>query len=141
MATNRETVRDAFLTLVEAGLTSAQEHYGYRVGDFEGQSPVVVVSSAGQLPRRATMQGSRTTVRLQVDTFVLYSDGDSWGEDDAEDALDALAMQLAGVVDDNQNTANWFALSFPQMSARNSVAIGGQEYAHEAFLVDVECWG
>ena len=49
--TNRETVRDALGTLLSAALVGtgkpAQAFYGYMVGDFAGQSPVVVLTSSG----------------------------------------------------------------------------------------------
>lgn len=45
--TNRETVRDAFTTLLSTALVGSglpvQAVYGYKIGDFQGQSPIVIV--------------------------------------------------------------------------------------------------
>lgn len=126
--------------LVGTGLPVAAV-YGYQVGDFAGQSPVVVVSSAGSQRVRMTRAGSRATFYLLISTFVLYSDNASWGEDDAEDAIDAIEALLADVIDDNQVTANWQALDYSDRSQRISVEIGGEEYIYEAVEISVEVFG
>ncbi len=142
MASNRGTVRKAFATLLTTALGSlAQAVYNYRIGDFGAQSPVVTVSSAGILRKRITMQGSRATMFLQVDVFVLYSDLGSWGEDEAEDRIDDIEAAIAGVVDANQPHANWYALSQPERSQRVDVEIGGVEYIREVLTVAVEVLG
>lgn len=148
MASNRETVRDAFVTLLRASLTGAgnpaEYVYGYRVGDFLGWSPVVVVSSAGSARQRMTVQGGWHKVYLQVDTFVLYSDGDDWTEGMAEDRLDLLESSIAAVIDANQVTAQWKAINYTgvnQRSARIDVEIGGVEYARESMLLEFETYG
>lgn len=142
MASNRETARDALAALLTTALSSLVEDvYNYRIGDFAGASPVVTVSSAGTVRRRATMQGSRATVYLQVDVFVLYSDEGSWGEDEAEDRIDAIESAIAGVVDANQQTDDWFALSHSERSQRVDVEIGGVEYIREMITLAAEVWG
>lgn len=142
---NRETARDALTALLSAALTGTsgivQEVYGYRVADFAGKSPVVVVSSAGSQRKRRTMQGSGNTVYLQVDTFVLYADGDTWGEDDAEDRLDAIEAAIAGVISDNENATNWYSLRQDGRSNRVDVPVGGVEYAREVTVVAAEVMG
>ena len=142
MASNRETARDALATLLETALDSlVEEGYNYRIGDFEGKSPVVVVSSAGSTRQRSTFQGSRMTAYFQVDVFVLYSDGSSWGEDEAEDRIDAIESAIAGVVDANQATDNWHALTFSERSQRIDVEVGGLEYVREMITLAAEVWG
>ncbi len=142
MASNRATVRKAFAALLTSALgTLAQKVYDYRVGDFGTQNPVVTVSSSGILRRRATFAGSRATMYLQVDVFVLYSDLGSWSEDDAEDRLDDIEAAIAGVIDANQPNANWLALSQAERSQRVDVEIGGVEYIREMLLVAVEVLG
>jgi hypothetical protein len=142
VASSRHTVRDAMTTILQAALVGAglpvAAVYGYQVGDFAGQSPVVVVSSAGSRRIRMTRAGSRATFYLLISTFVLYSDGATWGEDDAEDAIDAIEALLADVIDDNQVTANWQALDYSDRSQRISVEIGGEEYIYEAVEIAVE---
>lgn len=142
MASNRKTIRKAFADLLETALSSlAQTVYDYRVGDFAGATPVVVVSSGGSLRTRATYQGSKAQMFLQVDVFVLYSDGGSWGEDDAEDAVDDIEAAIAGVIDANQATANWFSLTPGERSQRLDVTVGGVDYIRESITVVVGTWG
>jgi hypothetical protein len=142
MASNRATVRKAFAALLTTALgTLTQAVYSYRVGDFGAQNPVVTVSSVGIQRKRATMQGSRATMFLQVDVFVLYSDQAAWGEDDAEDRIDDIEAVIAGVIDANQAQANWFALSQADRSQRVDVEIGGVEYIREMITVAVEVLG
>jgi len=72
---------------------------------------------------------------FQVDVFVLYSDQGSWGEDDAEDAIYTIEAAIAGVIDANQQTANWAALDLEGRSQRVDVEIGGVEYVRESMIV------
>lgn len=106
-AINRETVRDAFTALLSTALVGtglpAQAVYGYQVGDFGSQSPVVVVSDAGSMRSVMTGLGSRAEFLFNIFVFVLYTDGSSWNEDDAEDALDAIEKIIADVLDANQH--------------------------------------
>lgn len=142
---NRETVRDAMAALLNTALVGtglpAQVVYAYRVGDLGGQSPVVVVSSAGSERPRMTAAGGRTTVRLQVDVFVLYSDESTWGEDEAEDRLDLIEKTIAETVEANQVTTNWQAVDYAAPSERVDVEVGGLEYAREMILLRVEVFG
>lgn len=146
MAANRETVRDALATLLQAALVGSgkpvQAVYNYRTGDFAGASPVVSVFSHGADRRRLTARGSRARFFLQVDIFVVYAleDG-TWTEAQAEDALDAVELLIAGVVDANQVTAYWGALDYVMESTRYDVAIGGIEYIQEAILLVAEVYG
>lgn len=142
MASNRKTVRSAFATLLETALSTLVEKvYDYRIGDFEGQNPVVTVSSAGSQRQRWTFAGSRALFFLQVDVFVLYSDEGTWGEDDAEDRVDDIEAAIAGVVDAYQQTADWFALDLVDRSQRVDVEVGGDEYVREAITVAVGVGG
>jgi acetaldehyde dehydrogenase (acetylating) len=142
MASNRGTVRKAFAALLTTALGSlTQAVYDYRMGDFGTQNPVVTVSSAGIQRQRATMHGSRATMYLQVDVFVLYADGVTWGEDDAEDRVDDIEAAIAGVIDANQANANWYALTQMDRSQRIDVEIGGVEYIREMITVAVEVFG
>ena len=141
---NRETVRDAMAALLNTALVGTglpvQAVYAYRVGDLGGQSPVVVVSSAGSERPRMTAAGGRTTVLLQVDVFVLYSDEGTWGEDDAEDRLDLIEKTIAETLHDNQVTTNWQAVDYAARSERVDVEVGGLEYAREMILLRVEVY-
>lgn len=142
---NRETVRDAMAALLNTALVGTglpvQAVYAYRVGDLGGQSPVVVVSSAGSQRPRMTAAGGRTTVLLQADVFVLYSDEDAWGEDEAEDRLDLIEKTIAETIHSSQVTANWQAVDYAAQSERVDVEVGGLEYAREMILLRVEVFG
>lgn len=144
MASSRKTVREQFASLLRTAMVGTglpvQAVYDYRIGDFAGQSPVVVVSSAGSQRQVLTRMGSRATFYLLVSSFVLYSDGASWGEDDAEDALDEIESLLANVLDAFQVTAYWQALNYIGRTNRIDVMIGGQEYIYEAFEISVEVY-
>lgn len=141
---NRETIRDAMATLLNTALVGtglpAQVVYGYRVGDLAGQSPVVVVSSAGSERPRFVADGGRTRVYLQVDVFVLYSDESSWGEDEAEDRLDLIEKTIADTVHANQVTTNWQAADYAARTERIDVEVGGLEYAREMIPLRVEVY-
>ena len=141
---NRETVRDAMATLLETALVGtglpAQAVYNYRPADFNGQSPVVVVSSAGSERPRFTAAGGRTSVFLQVDTFTLYSDEGTWNEDDAEDRFDLLEKTIAETLHANQDTTNWDAVDYTSRSERIDVEIGGLEYVREMIPLRVEVY-
>lgn len=141
-SSTRETARDALTTLLQAALVGAglpaQSVYGYQIGDFEGASPVVTVSSG---PNRRELQRMgpcwTTTTTLHVHVFVLYSDGDTWGEDDAEDALDDIEALIADVVLANRSTANWDKLSYAEATQPGGVVIGGLEYRME--YIPLQC--
>lgn len=138
--TNRETVRDALVTLLTADLVGSgkpcQAIYGYQVGDFQGQSPVVIVSSSGsEREQRTASVRQRTRFYLNIFTFVLYSDEDSWGEDDAEDRIDLIEKTIADTIANNRTGDNWAELHLSERTRLDSVQIGGNEYRREVMEV------
>lgn len=144
-AANRATVRAAFASLLNTALVSSgsgivQAVYAYRAGDFGGQSPVVVVTSAGSLRERYTFQGTKPSYLLDTFVFVAYSEGDtSWDAEDSEDALDDIEAKIAEVLDSNQRTANWNGLTQEGPSnAREDVDIGGVAYRREVITIRVD---
>jgi len=142
---NRETVRDALTTLLDTALTGvgnpAQAVYGYQIGDFQGQSPVVVVSSAGSERLKFQLSGQRSLLYFNVYVFVLYSDQDTWGEDDAEDRMDLIEKEIADVLRDNRNTSNWTDIQLEGRSTLDAIAIGGTEYRREVMEIRAEVVG
>jgi hypothetical protein len=146
-STDRETVRDALTTLLTAKLVGTGKPvkavYNYRIGDFQGQSPVVTVSSEGSL-RSPAGEGAdiwHNLFYLAVHTFVLYADpGTGWGEDDAEDALDDIERLIADVVMDNDDATYWGHLAFDSRSMRDDVAIGGDDYVREIVTIRAEVY-
>ncbi|HSN78207.1 MAG TPA: hypothetical protein VL334_24310 [Anaerolineae bacterium] len=147
MASNRETARDALAALIDTAMVGTgkpvEAVYHYLVSDLAGQSPVVCVTSAGSLRVPLTRFGSRAEFLLRVDVFVLYNDQGGWTEADAEDRLDLIEATLATLVDANQQTAPWQALSYAEPSSRTQAVtvLGGESYAWEAITLRAEVYG
>lgn len=136
---NRETGRDALLTLLQnsIGTSTVQAFYNYQVGDFAGQSPVLVVTS-GPAERSYLSYGAAhmaTTFQYDIHTFVLYSSGTVWTEDMAEDRLDLIEKEIADCVQDNYAGTIWQALTWGGASSIDSLTLGGDEYKHEVVTV------
>ena len=143
---NRETVRDQLATLLNAKLVTAdgivQAVYNYRIGDFQGLSPVVIVSSGGsnrELISAIPPPGVRNAVfLLTVFVFVRYA-AESWTEAQAEDRLDLIEATIVGVLDDNARVTNvWNAIDYQANSVRSDVVIGGKDYIQEVIPIGVE---
>ena len=136
MTALRETVRDALTVLLSAGVSSAQAVYGYQVGDLGGQSPVVCCYSAGSHRTPLTQQGNQTFIYLNIDSYVLYRDPESaYGEDEAEDVLDAIEQEIASVIESNRRATNWGHLNYDSASTVLKVDLGGTFYLWESIPV------
>jgi hypothetical protein len=141
---SRQPARAGLATLLETALVGTglpvQAVYAYQVGDFQGQSPVVVVTSGPMERIRDTMgECYRSRFNLMVYVFVLYADpGTAWGEDDAEDALDAIEALIADVLLTNTRTANWTRLEYSGATDVDAVVIGGVEYRRELITLTAE---
>lgn len=150
--TNRETVRDELATTLSTALTGGgnayQAVYGYLTGDFSGQSPVLVVASAGSdRPRMLARQKRASTTLLahfffDLHTFVTreYASG-TWTEQDAEDQLDLCEKELADAIDGNQVGTNYTGLDYTGPSRIEPVVVGGEPYWMETVRVKVEAFG
>ena len=143
-AVNRETLRDAFVALLDTALVGSslpvQAIYGYQVGDFQDQSPVVVVTSGGSERDKKQIGSSlwHTWITLYIHVFVVYAiEGTAWGEDDAEDRLDLIDKEIADVVMDNATNAKWDNLEFEGPTETGVVDVGGSEYRYEVIGVRV----
>ena len=145
MSTSRSVARKGLASLLTTALVGtgkpAQAVYAYQVGDFAGQSPVVVVSSGPMLRLRDTMgECYRSRFELHVYTFVLYADPDSgWTESDAEDALDTIEAAIADVLLTNTRyTGYWDRIEYADATQPDGVEIGGAEYRRELIKLTVE---
>lgn len=142
ISTNRKDVRTTFAGLLSSALVGAgkpaQVVYGFRKGNIEGQTPVIVVSSLGTRRDQLSFQGTAPNYQIQVDVFVLYEDqAAGWTEQNAEDTLDDLDLGIAGVVQANQISAGkWDAITFTDWSERTDVSIGGVEYIRESAILE-----
>lgn len=143
--TSRSTLRTALAALLQAALVgtgkAAQAVYSYPIGDFQGQSPVVVVESGGSERRQMThgSQGSRFFLTIYI--FVLYSDQSTFQEDDAETALDSIETTIAETLAANRATANWGFIDFGERSRTDYVAEAGVLYRRETIPVEVRVYG
>ena len=141
MITNsRKEARQHLADLLSVALVGtgkpAQAVYAYQVGDFQGQSPVVVVSSGGSVRERFTYTGTKPKFNLTIHVFVLYADETgAWTEQDAENALDDIEQIIGATLAANQKTAYWEALTPVNISQTGGVMIGGKEYRTEVFSV------
>lgn len=136
---NRKTIRQALATLLTAELVGAgkpvQALYRYKASDFNGQSPVVVVTSA---PTNRAKQAQTTRVASFVDmdiyTFVSYAEA-GWTEEQSEDNLDDLEKEISDVLMDNESTDSWAYIAFKGDSELDFIIIGGKEYRVEIIHV------
>jgi hypothetical protein len=146
-AVNRKTVRSALKTLLESALTGSgnplQAFYGYLVGDFQGQSPVGMLTSAGS-ERRVESQYSTTDVvgngfNFDLHILALYADpGTTWSEDDMEDVVDDAEFKVAVAISDaNEQNPTWH-VSYRGDSVITYITISGDRYRVETIPLRVE---
>lgn len=139
MSDSRATARLALGTLLSGTLSGAQAVYSYPRATYDGQSPVVALSSAGTTREPYTFSDTLPTFRVHIHVFVIYQDSAAgWGEDDAEAALDAMEAAIDAVLIANQETANWQDIRYAGATSINNVILGGVTYRHETIPVDIE---
>lgn len=143
MSYTRETARDALATLLDAALVGtgkpAEAFYGYPVADFQQQSPVVVLRSAGSERSMETMATRRQSVlHFDIIAFTLYADAtSSWTEADAEDKLDAIESVVDDTIQANLVTDNWADIGYDGKSSTGNVTIGGEQYRYEVIPIRI----
>lgn len=130
---NRETVRDQFAQLLSDELIGVgkpvEAVYNYQVGDLEGKSSVLVVTSAGS-NRGSVVVFNNTIFLLEVVSFVLYS-SENWTEAQSEDQLDLLEKSVADVVVEANDSDIWQSVEFNGESTIDVIDIGGVDYRYE----------
>ena len=142
---NRQQVRDAFAEAITAQISDAQRVYpltnddGERITqpfDFGGESPVIVVASAGTARPHKTFRGTMPIFHLEVHVFVRATVIDSAGnttsaagiDDTLDDLEDALAMLVAAL----QTAEHWTAIDYDGRSqAEFLTVLDGTEYKRE----------
>lgn len=141
----RKQIRDALAELVRAHVTGAQcvypltDEQGERVTqpvDFGGESPVVVVASAGSARPRKTFSGSMPTFYVDVHLFVratvIDEDGNTRAAMGIDDTLDDLEDALAQAVSAAQNSMYWSAIDYDGRSQTEFLTVlDGTEYKRE----------
>lgn len=144
-AVNRQTARDQLASLLNTALVGsglpAAAVYGYLIGDFQNQMPVVVVGSAGSERKRVYLGTSvwETWFYYTVYAFVLYADASaSWDENDAEDRVDLIEKTICDVLMTNKTLAGyWDSIEFAGRSEITTYEEGGKAYRVETFPVKV----
>lgn len=138
MIDKRKDVRTHFAGLLATALSSLVSNvYAYRKADFNGASPVVVVSSGGSEAATMTFQGNRPGHYITVFVFVRYAFGAGWTEEDCEDRLDDIGEVIQETVSANQVSNYWQSITQAGKSETYGVTIG-VEYRAEAFLFKFE---
>jgi hypothetical protein len=130
-------------------LTAPPVVYAGQVADFAGQSPVVIVSSAGSDRPNDTYATQGTVLFINLDVFVLYADSENgWDEMDAEDALDDIEAAVAEWVLANGTrtpsaSVGWTSLDYAARTGADigPESIGGQEYRREQISLRVSIQG
>lgn len=107
-AHSRQPIRAELASKLSAVLTGTGKPvaalYGYRVFDFQGQSPVVVIAPAGVSRFQAAMTTASRQVNFDFDVFVFVVASDaahSVDEEDSDDTIDAIEKVVADCVQDN----------------------------------------
>jgi hypothetical protein len=137
---SRQRVREELGAVLAAQLGAAQQVYTDQPTDFGGQSPVVVVSSAGTEREGAGRRtfGGPIAPAFHLDVYVFVrsvledSDGNAVTNPDADDQLDSLEAAIAQVVADYPKAQSWSAISYAGRSDTTFVTVlDGTEYKRE----------
>lgn len=143
MSTRRQ-VRDAFAELARGHVTDAQRVYPLTADDervtqpfdFSGESPVVVVASAGSERQQLTFRGSAPIYYLDVHVLVrataIDESGNTVGVADLDDTLDSLEHAVGTLISAVQHGEHWTAISYDGRSRAEFLTIlDGTEYKRE----------
>lgn len=142
---DRAAVRKAVAAMLENSMVGdglpAQAVYAYQVSDFQDQSPVLVVMSAGSR-RRPFPSGVDSYVnefRLEVDIFTADANAAAgWTDEAVENRIDLLEKSLAEVVASHRTFSLWKFLDFEDgLTTVGSVSIGGKPYKMEQVYLRV----
>lgn len=140
-AVNREVARDRIASLLSTALVTsniAQAVYSGKVADFEGRSPIVVVTSTSSL-REYKYMGTNTDwhnwFSFNIWVFVSFSIGDQ----EAEDRLDLIEKEIADTLMDNvSDLGYWDLIEFNgETDAGADVIVGGTPYRREIIPIRV----
>ena len=143
MSASRKTARDALTALLSDALVGTglpvQAIYGYQKGDFDGQSPVVLVLSGGSEREPFALNATHweNEFVFEVLVFVADADGSSWTDEDVENKVDEIEAIIAATVASNRKTTNWSMLDYAEKTAVSSVTIAGNPYKMEVIPLKV----
>ena len=136
---NRETVRDAFVTILSTALVGTgkpcKSVLGYPAARISS-SPLVCVSSLSASEEKLSKASFGWQFVFQMEILVKWKDGTSWTQANAEDKLDEIWVIIAGVIEANQGNANWSVLEITEDTC-DMVAISGNSYRREVMQVQI----
>ena len=136
---NRETVRDALVTLLSAALVGVgkpcKSVLGYPA-DRISASPLVCVSSTTATSEKIAKASWGWQFQFNVEILVRWKDSGTWTQASAEDKLDAIWVIIGGVIEANQSNANWQVLEVAEDTC-DMVAISGNSYRREVIRINV----
>lgn len=133
----RQDVKAELTSLLETALVGVglpvQAVYGYKAGDFGGQSPVVVVDVVGSAhPAPDTYGGWPSAVNVNLYVFALYAEADtSYTNEDAEEQLADIEERISTVVRANRTTDTWRDASYRGDTIVGTMTLGGNTYRFE----------
>lgn len=130
---SRRTTREAIAAALEARLVTstpryAEVVYADRPVDFGGQSPIVVVASAGTNRQPLTFQGTQPIFYITIVLMVLAASSSG-----VDDLLDDLEQQIAVFTEAYRTGPMWGAINYDARSRTEYVitTIDGVEYKTE----------
>ena len=136
---NRETVRDALVTLLSAALVGVgkpcKSVLGYPAARISA-SPLVCVSSTTATSEKIAKASWGWQFQFNIEILVRWKDSSSWTQANAEDKLDAIWVIVGGVIEANQSNANWQVLEVVEDTC-DLVAISGDSYRREVIRINV----
>ena len=145
---NRSLVRSTLTGLLSTALVGTSKPcaavYGYMVANFQGQSPVVCVTSSGTARTKiAEPLVVRGVFYIDIHIFSLYAMKDATiSEDDSEDNLDYVEMSIFNVLMDTANYVKlpyWNSLDQEGRSITDIVEdVNGNAYRHEVISLAVK---
>lgn len=147
--TNVDTVLDNLVTSMTPYFVGdgkpLVEMTSYIKTNFQGKSPVGVITRNNNRIRQLTAQGSRLIMRVNLNIFVLRVDpaNTSYTEQDAEYALSASTDAFISWLDANrrQPALGWQKISLEQDTfLRPVVDDAGNSYWMETYMMEVENW-
>lgn len=139
---NRKDIRSGLVTIFETELVGTglpvEAVYSYNVRSFQGQSPVVVVRSAG-IRRKPLGQASsvyRNWIPMGILIYVKDETG-SWTAEDAADALDDCEAAIVKAVLENRKNPGVWNDMIPEDSYSQifNVTVDGEPYLLEIMTV------
>lgn len=136
---SRESVRKELHGLLQVGVPSAQAVVAYQASDFEGKSPVVMITGAGTSRDTMTFDGMKARFFFGVSLFILHADPASgWTEEEAEDLIDQVEYEVAKTFEANQRSQYWEAIVWEESSLIDRITVSGEPFLLEVIPVAVE---